>query len=148
MNLTGKITLIALATTLFAVGCSGDRPTQEMSHEKSYKFLTHRVDDTLDDLDADDTQRGKVHTLKDDLFDKGIAFRDAGQQSRKAAIAEFRKEQPDSEKLHGLVDERVDAFRKLAHDVTDDAIELHGVLTPDQREELLTMIEERMSRQR
>ena len=56
-----------------------------------------------------------------------------------------RRDEPDAKKLHALVDERVDEMRALAHQAVDSAIELHGVLTPEQRAEIAKRVEERMA---
>jgi Spy/CpxP family protein refolding chaperone len=59
------------------------------------------------------------------------------------AITQLSSDSPDAQKLHALVDARIDAMRAFAHKITDAALEVHGTLTPQQRKELATEFRER-----
>jgi Spy/CpxP family protein refolding chaperone len=58
-----------------------------------------------------------------------------------ALLDAWKSETPDAAKLHALVDQRADEMRKLAHEAVDAGIEVHGILTPDQRAKLTKKIE-------
>jgi len=129
-----------------AVACDGEhRSVADRRADKAYEHVTARLDDTLDELAATGAQREQVHAVKDALFDEALALRKGSREARKVALEELKRDQPDAKKLHGLVDERMDEMRKLMHQAVDGVIELHGVLTPQQRAEIAKKIEERMA---
>jgi periplasmic protein CpxP/Spy len=144
-----KIALVTFAAVLglgALSACAARTDPGSERADKAYGFLTNRVDDALDDLEATDDQRVKVNAVKDRLFDEAMSFRDDNKDARKAAIAEFMRDEPDAKKLHALVDARIDEARKMMHDTVDGMVEVHAVLTPEQRAELASMIEEKMAR--
>jgi Spy/CpxP family protein refolding chaperone len=101
--------------------------------EKMEKFITYRVNDTLDDLKATPEQRQKVLAAKDLLvgdFEKQIP---AHRQMRQELLAQWNTETPDAKAVHAAIDARFDAMRALAHEAADQMIQIHGVLTPEQR---------------
>ncbi len=51
-------------------------------------------------------------------------------------LAQWESANPDRARLHALVDQRIDAMRAFAHQAVDAGIEVHGVLTPEQRAKL------------
>jgi Spy/CpxP family protein refolding chaperone len=63
--------------------------------------------------------------------------------ARDEAFTQLASDTPDAQKLHSLVDARIDAMRAFAHKMTDAALEVHGTLTPEQRKELATEFRER-----
>ena len=63
------------------------------------------------------------------------------QPTHDAIMNEWKSATPDAAKLHALVDARADEMRKLAHEAVDAGIEVHGILTPEQREKLTKKIE-------
>ncbi|MBW2453362.1 MAG: periplasmic heavy metal sensor [Deltaproteobacteria bacterium] len=141
------LALIALALlAVGAIACTGDhRSAAERRADKIHERITARLDDGLDELEATAEQRTKVHAIKDELFDEAMELRKGSKEVRKAALEELKRDEPDAKKLHDLVDERAEEMRALAHQAVDGAIELHGVLTPEQRAEIAKRIEERMA---
>ncbi len=104
-------------------------------------FVTSRVDDVLDDLNATPDQRAKVNAVKDRLLAAGQQAHQGGQETHAAVLAEWKSATPDAARLHALVDQRADAMRAFAHQVVDAGVEVHGILTPEQREKLTKKIE-------
>lgn len=112
--------------------------------ERIKQFVTWRLDDKLEDLDATEAQKKSLHALKDRLFEDGKQMMVDQQAARAEAFAQLSSEQPDAAKLHALVDARIEALRAIAHKATDAALEAHKVLTPEQRKALATEYRERM----
>ncbi len=108
------------------------------------RIVTEHLDDALDDLKATDAQRAQVHGLKSQLLQDGQRFAAGQREARKALVAQWDAAQPDAAQVHALVDARMDALRSLAHETADAAIQLHGILTPDQRAQLSKKIHRRM----
>lgn len=111
--------------------------------ERMKQMVTWRLNDKLDDLDATDAQRQSIHGVKDRVFTEGLTVMEDNRAARAEALTQLESDNPDAQKLHALVDERVDAMRAFAHKVTDAVLEVHRTLTPQQRKELATEIRER-----
>jgi len=116
-----------LTLTGFAAHRCGHDP------ERMRARVTARVEDALDDLAATPEQRTRVLALADRLLADGTAARDGHHEAVAALAAQWDRPAPDAAAVHALVDARVDALRKLAHEAADAGLELHGVLTPEQR---------------
>jgi periplasmic protein CpxP/Spy len=104
--------------------------------KKAYRFLSFKVDNTLDDLKANDAQRKEVNALKDELFNEGMKLKEGQDAAHKELAAQWDAEKVDRARVHSLLDERIDAFRAFAHKAADSAIRLHDLLTPEQRSQL------------
>ena len=135
MTVAGVAAILALA----GFGrCGGPRP-----HDPSQlaAFVTDRVDDLLDDLNASDAQRQQIHAIKDRLLAEGLELRRSGEPVHAAVKAQWESQSPDRAQLHALVDQRLEALRAFAHQAVDAGIELHDVLTPEQRARLEKKVE-------
>jgi Spy/CpxP family protein refolding chaperone len=140
------ITAVSLAAVVAVVGLVGwggcghghghGRDPAEVA-----SFVTARVDDALDDVDATPDQRTRIHAVKDRLLASGQAARAGHREAHDALLAEWKSASPDAAKLHALVDERVEAMRAFAHQAVDAGVEVHGVLTPEQREKVTKKVE-------
>lgn len=134
----GALGLVTL--TGFHGGCGSHRrhgrdPAQVAA------FVTERVDDVLDDVDATPEQRSRIHAIKDRLLAAGQEARAGHRAAHDALLAEWTADAPDRARLHALVDERAEALRQLAHEAVDAGIEVHEVLTPAQREQVTRKVE-------
>jgi Spy/CpxP family protein refolding chaperone len=104
-------------------------------------FVTDRVDDALDDLDATPDQRTRIHAVKDRMLAAAQQLHAERQQTHDALLGEWKSATPDAARLHALVDARAEEMRKLAHQAVDAGIEVHGILTPEQREKVTKKVE-------
>jgi protein CpxP len=132
---TSIIALTCLGLT-FAVttgACGRHHPGPEVDINKVKKFATFKLDDKLDDLKATDEQRKQLHAIKDRVIDTIWASRDEHKQAKQIFLAELAKDQPDPDKLHRLLDERIDALKPKLHEGLDTLLEVHATLTPEQR---------------
>jgi Spy/CpxP family protein refolding chaperone len=146
--MTKKTLLVTFAAILGlgAAGACASRSDHGERADKAYGFISSRVDDALDDIDATDVQREKVNAVKDRLFEEAMSLREDNREARLSALEELERDQPDANKLHALVDSRMDEARKMMHEAVDGVLEVHGSLTPEQRAELVAMIEEKMAK--
>jgi protein CpxP len=129
-----------VALSGFAGGCHG-RGHGHGDPARLAAFATDRVDDLLDDVDATPEQRTRVHAVKDRLLAGTAEARAGRKEAHDAVVAEWKSATPDAARLHALVDERVEEMRALAHQAVDGGVEVHGVLTPEQREKLTRKVE-------
>jgi Spy/CpxP family protein refolding chaperone len=132
---------VALAVVLGAValagfGCGHHGGGHSRDPAQVAKFVNARIDDLLDDVDATPDQRTKIHAIADRMLAEGQALHGDHAKVHDTVLAQWRAETPDKAALHALVDERMDALRKAAHDAVDAGVEAHDVLTPAQREKL------------
>ena len=112
--------------------------------ERVKQMVTWKLDDKLDSLDATEPQRQSIHAVKDRLFTDGVQVMQEQRSARDEAFQQLASDTPDRQKLHALVDARIEAMRAFAHKATDAALEVHGTLTPAQRKELADEFRERM----
>ena len=151
MNPTLKRILTASVTGLVVLGglvALGGWRAHHRMHDPAEvaAFVTDRVDDALDDLDATDAQRSQIHAVKERMLAAGRAFHDEGKGGKAAVLEAWKAQNPDKASLHALVDERFEAARALAHQAVDAGAEVHGILTPEQREKVTKKLERRMAR--
>lgn len=132
-------TVGVLANTLGCHPHHGQRPDPE----KARKFLTFVVEDALDDLQADASQRDAVLAAKDRIFDEAARNHEEAEASHRALLGEWKKASPDGEKVHALIDANIERLRAMAHLVADEALATHAILTPEQRAAVAAHIEAR-----
>lgn len=127
----GALALVSIVTlTGFRGGCG--RPDHRDPAQVA-AFVTGRLDDMLDDLDATPDQRTRIQAIKDRVLQRAQELRAARQATHQALLAEWNAEQVDRAKVHALIDERGAEMKALAHEAADAVIEAHDVLTPEQR---------------
>ncbi|MGC3997694.1 MAG: Spy/CpxP family protein refolding chaperone [Anaeromyxobacter sp.] len=145
-----KKTLIATGTVaLVAAGflvLTGFRHACHRAHDPAQvaAFVTGRVEDALDDVDATEAQRQQILAVKDRMLASGQALHADSAAVHQEFLAQWKAEQPDKARLHALVDQRFEAMRALAHQAVDAGVEVHDVLTPDQRAKLTRKVERHM----
>lgn len=130
-------TILAGATAVLALAgfgrCGGPHPRDP---SQMAAFVTDRVDDVLDDLDATDAQRQQIHAIKDRLLAQARGLHAEGEPLHGEVKAQWESANPDRARLHSLVDQRFEAMRAFAHQAVDAGVEIHGILTPEQRAKL------------
>ncbi len=97
------------------------------------KHVTSRIEGLLDDVHATDAQRQQIHALTDQLLAKAKALRASHAGAHQELLAQWQADKPDAAKVHALVDGRADAMKQLADEVADAALQVHDILTPEQR---------------
>lgn len=115
------------------------------SEERAEKFATFMVEDLLDEVDATDTQRTQILAVKDRMLGEALSLHQAKKATHDTLMEEWDAETPDSAKIHALIDQRIDDLRKTAHKAADAMVEVHGVLTPEQRDIVAEMHEDRVA---
>jgi periplasmic protein CpxP/Spy len=128
-----RLGLVALG--LMSVGVLG--AFRHGSHGGGFPgMLGPRLDRLLDEVDATADQRAKIHAIRDRLAEKGKALHATRREDLKAALAQWDAANPDTAALHAKIDQRAQAMQAFAHEVADALVEVHGILTPDQRAKL------------
>jgi protein CpxP len=130
----------------FVTGCHRGPGGHDRDPAKVSAFVTERVNDALDDLDATAAQREKIHAVKEKLLAEGAKLRGDHEALRTELLGIWKAEQVDRARLHAIVDQRIDALRTFAHAAADGAADAHDALTPAQREKVAKKAERRMNR--
>jgi len=108
-----------------------------------YQLITGKVDRLMNEINATDAQRAQINQLKDKLFKEGMDLRQNRQSLRAQLFANWDAAQVNASDVHAQVDKQVDAWRAFAHDAADASIQLHDLLTPDQRAQLKQILSKR-----
>ncbi len=134
--------VVGLATGLLVVSCARRGLHDRMTPERLRTVVEWKVDDVLDDVDADDAQRQAVMAEVNGMLADVERLHDDKQGHHDIIFAEASKDTPDAERLHGLIDEKTKKMNAFAHRALDRLLAVHAILTPDQRAELLEQAEE------
>ena len=97
------------------------------------RFVANRVEDMLDDVKATDAQRQQIHAIVDKVVADGKALRASHGDARAQILAQWQADQPDAARVHALIDARADTMKKFADEAADAVLQVHGILTPEQR---------------
>ena len=141
----GKTPLFgAAAAALLLAACGGahdvgDSPSALLEKQKQ---VDRRLDRVLDRLNATPDQRTRIQKLKDNLVQKALPLRRAHRKLEKQLRAEWTGPSPDRRAIHAAVDREVDRLRTLAHLAADRAVDLHAILTAEQRADLVRFIDQ------
>lgn len=138
------LVVVAVLGMALLTGFGWGRHHGAFDKERAQRWADFAVDDFLDELDATDAQRAKIHQLKEGLVPAALALHEENQGLKREALAQWDAKTPDAAKVHTMVDDRIAAFGKLAHKVADAALTLHATLTPEQRAELSARAHERL----
>ncbi len=132
-----KFIVVALAAlSLTACGAKGERLE---------KMVRTRVDRALEEVDATAPQKERVQQLEKQLLTDAKPVVEQGLATRQSLIEQWKSSTVDSARVHALLDAQFDSARGFAHKAADAAIELHNLLTPEQREKLSAQAAERQA---
>ena len=107
-----------------------------------HKFVDFVVNEKLDEIGATDAQKQKVREIKDRLLKDARALHQDHAGLHQELLGLLEQDNPDPARLRAFVHERTEAMTRFADEAADAAIELHGVLTPEQRKKLLADLRE------
>lgn len=124
--------------TGFHGGCGSHDPAKRA--ERMQRRAHAHVEDLLEDVDADATQTKRILGHTDAVAAQAVQIHLEHRAVVEELHAQWKSPKPDAEKIHGLIDTRVDAFRRFLHFTADALIDTHQTLTPEQREAVLDEI--------
>lgn len=142
----GIVGTALLVTALVLPSCGRHHSHERMSPERVKTMVAWKMNDFLDDIDANDEQRAVVTAEVGELLNDLLALRAQHQGNERVVRTELAKAEPDGERLHALFDEHADEMRQLAHDALDSGLEIWAVLDESQRAEVRERFDEHMER--
>jgi periplasmic protein CpxP/Spy len=98
--------------------------------------IGRHLDQVLDDIDATPEQRQQILAVKDRLLEKGKALHGGRREAMKDLLAQWQSPTLDPAAVHAKIDARAKEMQAFAHEAADALVEVHGILTPAQREKV------------
>ena len=105
-------------------------------------FALWHVNETLDELDATEAQRRVILDRTRAVVRDAIALHDSHDDGHEVVRAELATGAPEADRLHALLDDRLDEVRAFGHRTIDRALEAYETLDADQRDALLAELED------
>jgi len=110
-------------------------------------FLMGRgLERMLDEIDATDAQRAQIEAIKQRLAAAMKARRGERKEAAGELAAFWKQENPSQAQVRAKIDEKIEAHRAAAYEMGDAMIEVHRILTPEQRAVVAKRIEARTER--
>ena len=131
---TVALTIIGLlfgSAILFA-GC-GYHKFRKASPEKKAEYIVKHV---ADELDLTDEQIVKVNVIKDEVLAKFKPLRAEKAKMHKKVIDLITSDELDKNVVLDLMDKRHEKMKQLRPFIAEKIIDLHKILTSEQRQEL------------
>ncbi len=101
-----------------------------------------RVAALIQELDLSEEQEARAKQLREELRESTRDTRpDRGEDMQTLARA-LEGEQPDSEAIHAMIDERMANRTQTAHATADSLLEFYSLLEPEQRAVVLERLDE------
>ena len=122
------------AVLLLIAAC--DRSRLQGKHVTEGRAFAH-VEHALDEVDASDEQTARVRTILSKALTDLEPWPATMDRLRTDLTTAWRSDTPDREALHQRVEHEIESLRALSHALIDDGLALHGVLTSEQRRDLL-----------
>ena len=132
------ITSVATIAMLILSGCYR---TPEQRAEHMVKHLAT-------ELKLDDSQKAQVEKIKDEFLAKRPDMIKMREETVREANDMMRSAEIDKTRLNTLVDKNQTQANDMMRFVASKFTEIHDMLTPEQREKLVVMIEKHMSDKR
>lgn len=133
-----KTAFVALVGLISLVGLGAFSQQASQHAEKRQEWLSKKIDQVLQRIQATPEQTQQIHAIRDRVF----AERPKQADERGEFIQFWREDNPDPARIHAQVDERAEARRVWANQIADALVEIHGILTPEQRSQVADMLQE------
>ena len=132
--------ITAIATTPFLLnGCHGPRhgpPDMRVVD----MIVSYKLDEVLDEIHATDDQRGEFHDVKTWILLSIEEGMEEKRLDRAVFMQELMSDIPDARHLHAILEERLERKNEMAKDILDAVLDLHALLTREQREKLFQIL--------
>lgn len=135
-----KIIIVAMAA-IAALILGGCYRTPERRAEHMVKYLAT-------ELKLDDSQKTQFEKIKDEFLTKRPDMIKMREETVREANDMMRSAEIDKTRLNALVDKNQTQANDMMRFVASKFTEIHDMLTPEQREKLVVMIEKHMTDKR
>ena len=97
-------------------------------------------------LDLTDIQKSDLNQIVTDLAQRAKEMHTESEKHRRDVTELLQQDRIPRDAVDRLINDRMNRMKELADLVKDRVIDLHASLTPDQRDKLIELIEERHAR--
>lgn len=119
-----------------------------LTPERLHQIIDWKFDDAMEMIDASDEQRTKMDDIKERMIADAVSMHGELDDAHEIMLEEWKSETPNL----GTIDTQIDAGMELkkgfARKIAGTLLEVHDILTPEQREIVSAQIEEHMSHMR
>ncbi len=116
-------------------------------HHGGPAMMGKHLDKMLDQIDATPEQRAQITAIKDRLVASHEARMQGDRQQHKQEMVEFwRQNNPNPAEIRARIDEKFEQRKAAAYEMADAMIEVHRILTPEQRAEVAQMMEKKFEK--
>ncbi len=130
--------LIALSATLVLGGC----------YQSPEKRAEHFVKHMAEELKLNDAQTAHLEMIKDEFLAKRPEMVRMREETVKEANDLMKSPEIDKTKLNDLTEKNIAHADEMIRFISAKFVEIHDMLTPEQRERLVSQIEKYMSHRR
>jgi periplasmic protein CpxP/Spy len=127
-----KTFLGVLALVAILAGAAGLTAFRH-SHRDPTSFISARVDKMLDAVNASDQQRQQIGAIRDKVLADMKTLHQSNKGVHDQFLAFWQQDNPDASQVHQLIADRAAAHKAFADEVADALVQVHGILTPQQR---------------
>lgn len=114
--------------------------------ERIQQIVDWKLNDILETIDATETQSTHIMDLKEQLLTEIISLHTDLQDPHAVLIDQWNSETPDMALIKATIDDAAAVKKAFGKRVAEAVVELHQILTPEQRALVTTHIEEHRSR--
>ncbi|MFN7974233.1 MAG: Spy/CpxP family protein refolding chaperone [Acidobacteriota bacterium] len=116
-------------------------------HERIFRaVMDAKLDIVAEKLNLSAEQKDRVTAIKDDLIQSFKENRESCRDLHGKFAAEFQKDTLDRATLDGLANERKAKHAVMEDKVKQAIVDIHDLLTPEQRAELVDLVKEHFER--
>jgi hypothetical protein len=121
-------------------GCHG-----MMTPERVRQMIDWKFDDVMDSITATDDQRVKLGDIKEKLINEAIDLHRDLKDSHDVILDEWKSTSPDLGTIYNQIDSGLIVKKDFARKVAGALLEVHEILTPQQRDLITEQVEEHMT---
>lgn len=103
-------------------------------------IVSYKLDEVLDEIHATDDQRNEFHDVKTWILLSIEERMEEKRLDRAIFMQELMSDVPDARHLHAILQERLESKNEMAKDILDAVLDLHALLTREQREKLFQIL--------
>lgn len=142
MNISKKwiaflgIPMLLCTSAMGFTGCKG----HGLGHGKGFvtperilKLVDWKINDFLDDISATSDQRAQINSIKERLVTEAIALHSSNKPNHQVMLDQWQSDAPDLTVINAIIDTTAQRKTAFAKTVADAIVELHAILTPEQR---------------
>src|SRR5262249_11827505 len=130
------IGVLAVVTAGLVTGVAAFAFAHGARHSMMKRFVSSAIDDALDAAKVTAEQRTAVHPARDRVFAAFEQHRRTRTDRLAEALALFEADQVDPARVETLRQQGEDEHRRISEAVSQALVEVHDVLTPEQRRAL------------